>query len=103
MLVEIEAPDDAGVEAVRQEDIPKTPERLDATGRTWRQRRGDEWLDRGGGALILCAPSVVSPTDQNAMLSLSHPRIRDVKIVRIEPLRFDPRFAFPVSESDERR
>lgn len=54
MLVEIEAPDDAGVETVRQEDIPKTSERLDATGRTWRQRRGDEWLDRGGGGRLFC-------------------------------------------------
>lgn len=97
MLVEIEAPDDAGVETVRQEDIPKTSERLDATGRTWRQRRGDEWLDRGGGgALILYAPFAVSPTDQNAMLNPSHPRMQDVKIIRIEPFRFDPRLAFPV-------
>ena len=102
MLVEIEAPDDAGVETVRQEDIPKTPKRLDETGRTWRQRRGDEWLDRGA-ALILCAPSVVSPTDQNAMLNLSHPRMQDVEIVRIEPFRFDPRLASSASESDEWR
>ncbi len=93
MLVEIDAPDDGGIEIVALEDIPRTASRAGKDGRTWRQRTGDAWLDRGE-TLILCAPSAVSPRDRNAMLNPAHPRMKDVELVSTEPFRFDPRLAF---------
>lgn len=94
VLAEIKAPDDARVETIRLSDIPRNASRIGADGRTWFQQTGDAWLDRGE-ALVLVAPSLVSPRDWNAMLNPLHPRMKDVKIISVEPFRFDPRLAFP--------
>lgn len=96
-LVEIEAPDDVETEAIEAANIPKNAARAGADGRTWFQRTGDEWLERGD-ALILLAPSLVSPHDKNAMLNPMHPGMKDVRILSIEPFHFDPRLALPGGE-----
>jgi RES domain-containing protein len=97
MLVEIEAPDDAGIETIEAVDIPDSAARVGADGRTWFQRTGDAWLERGE-ALILLAPSLVSRRDRNAMLNPAHPRMKDVRILHVERFRFDPRLALSGSE-----
>lgn len=93
-LVAIDAPDDAGTDAVEAANIPKNAARADTDGRTWFQRTGDEWLERGN-ALILLAPSLVSPHDKNAMLNPVHPAMKDVRILSVEPFHFDPRLTLP--------
>jgi RES domain-containing protein len=90
LMIEIEAPDDAGILEIKRENIPRAASRVAADGRTWFQRTGDAWLEKGE-ALILLAPSLISPRDLNAMLNPDHPRMADVRIVASEPFRFDPR------------
>jgi RES domain-containing protein len=87
MLVEIEAPDNAGIETIEAVD-----------GRSWFQRTGDAWLERGE-ALILLAPSLVSPRDRNAMLNPAHPRMKHVRVLHVERFRFDPRLVLPGGEN----
>ena len=97
MLVEIEAPDDAGIETIEAIDIPGSAARVGADGRTWFQRTGDAWLERGE-ALILVAPSLVSPRDRNAMLNPAHPRMKHVRVLHVERFHFDPRLALSGNE-----
>lgn len=98
-LVVIEAPENAGNQAIEAADIPTNAARPGADGRTWFQRTGDAWLEREA-ALILVAPSLVSPHDKNAMLNPMHPCMKDVRIVSAEPFRFDPRLAFQNGDKD---
>jgi RES domain-containing protein len=97
MLVEIEASDDAGIDTIEAVDIPGSAARVGADGRTWFQRTGDAWLERGE-ALILLAPSLVSPRDRNAMLNPAHPGMKDVRVLHVERFRLDPRLALSGSE-----
>ena len=92
MLVEIEVPDDVDVIRIRREQLPADPDRPRRDGRTWYQRTGDRWLERGE-ALVLIAPSAVVPQELNAMLNPAHPRMADVRIIPSMPFRFDSRLA----------
>jgi RES domain-containing protein len=92
MLVEIAVPDDAGILRIGREQLPADADRPRRDGRTWYQRTGDRWLERGE-ALVLIAPSAVVAHELNAMLNPAHPRIADVRIVSSTPFRFDPRLA----------
>jgi RES domain-containing protein len=91
-LVEIRVPDDAEVLRVEAEEIPDDADARGADGRTWYQRTGDAWLE-SAAALVLVAPSVVVPREWNAMLNPAHPRMTDIRIVGVEPFRFDARLA----------
>jgi RES domain-containing protein len=93
-LVEIDVPNEGGTETIDVADIPKDAVRAGTDGRTWFQRTGDAWLERGD-SLILLAPSLVSPHDKNAMLNPMHPSMKDVSILSVEPFHFDPRLALP--------
>lgn len=93
-LVALETPDDAATETIESADIPKQAARPGADGRTWFQRTGDTWLERGA-ALMLLAPSLVAPHEQNAMLNPLHPDMQRVRIISVEPFRFDPRLELP--------
>lgn len=92
MLVEIAVPDDAGILRIGREQIATDADRPRRDGRTWYQRTGDRWLERGD-ALVLIAPSAVVPQELNAMLNPAHPRMADVRIVSSTRFRFDPRLA----------
>jgi RES domain-containing protein len=92
MLVEIRVPDDAGALRVEPGEIPAHAGVPGADGRTWYQRTGDAWLE-SGEALVLLAPSIVVPREWNAMLNPAHPRMTDIRIVGVEPFRFDARLA----------
>jgi RES domain-containing protein len=93
-LVTLEVPDDAATETIAAADIPKQALRTGADGRNWYQRTGDAWLERGT-ALMLLAPSLVSMHDSNVMLNPAHRAMADVRILQVEPYRFDPRLALP--------
>ena len=92
MLVEIEVPDVAGILRIEREQVPTDAHRQRRDGRTWYQRTGDQWLERGE-ALVLIAPSAIVPQERNAMLNPAHPRMIDVRIVASTRFRFDPRLA----------
>jgi RES domain-containing protein len=92
MLVEIRVPDDAGVLRIEATEIPANADAPAADGRTWYQRTGGVWLERGE-ELVLMAPSLVVLKEWNAMLNPAHSRMADVIVVAIEPFRFDPRLA----------
>ncbi len=102
MLVEIRVPDDGGVLRVEPDEIPVHADVPGADGRTWFQRTGDAWLERGE-ALVLMASSLVVPKELNAMLNPAHPRMADVTILALEPFRFDPRLATGSLESGRSR
>ncbi len=56
---------------------------------------GNSWIAEGQN-LVLAAPSVIVPEEQNLMLNPAHPRMRDVTIVSTRRFRFDTRL-FAVS------
>jgi RES domain-containing protein len=92
MLVEIAVPDDAGTVEIGADEIPADAGQTGDDGRTWYQRTGDAWLDRGE-ELVLVAPSTVVPQERNATLNSAHPRMGEVRVISCEPFRFDPRLA----------
>jgi RES domain-containing protein len=51
---------------------------------------GDRWIAEGRN-LVLAAPSVIIPEEQNLMLNPAHPHMRDVAIVSTRRFRFDTR------------
>lgn len=76
-LLSIEVPDDAPrleLDAVPQDSV--------ATG--------DAFLT-AGQALCLRVPSQVVPQEINTLLNPRHPAFAEVRVVRDEPFRFDPR------------
>ena len=79
-LLRLEVPNDAPAE-----NILRAPP--DERGR---RSLGDTFL-RGGGALTLRVPSVIVPTEHNAILDPRHPAMADVRIAADHPFRFDPR------------
>jgi RES domain-containing protein len=56
------------------------------------RHRGDRWLS-DNMALLLVAPSLIVPQDQNLMLNPAHPRMAEVKIRSIEVFKFDARLS----------
>ena len=51
---------------------------------------GDRWIAEGRD-LVLAAPSVIIPEEQNLMLNPAHPHMRNVAIVSTRRFRFDAR------------
>jgi RES domain-containing protein len=90
--VRIEIPDDI---ATRDIDLADLPDQLDSKT-TWQRCReiGDTWLaeDR---QLILRAPSLIVPQERNVMINPAHRLMAEVRIMSIEPFRFDDRLAAP--------
>ena len=84
LAIKIEYPDDAVVLELRA---------LPETARATKCRdTGDRWLD-GGEALVLKAPSIVVPQENNLMFNPAHPRMSEVRITRTELFQFDARMA----------
>ena len=91
-LVCLDVPDDAGMLVINREDIPPDPDTPGDQGRSWYQRTGDAWLE-AADKLALSAPSAIIPQDRNLMLNPDHSRMRNVRILSVEPFRFDARLA----------
>ena len=51
---------------------------------------GDSWLE-GGDCLALSVPSNVIPLEANVVLNPRHPDLHKIRVLRIEPFKFDPR------------
>lgn len=54
------------------------------------QRMGDTFLKKGE-KLILKVPSAVVPGEYNFLINPRHPKMKEVKILKIVPFRFDTR------------
>ncbi len=81
-LLTIEIADDASVE--RLDRTPDDPDECRALG--------EAFLDRGR-ALVLLAPSVITPQERNALINVRHPQMARVRTVANEAFRFDPRLS----------
>jgi RES domain-containing protein len=88
--IQIEIPDDAMRRVIPLSDLPSDLAGEETERRC--QEIGDAWLIAGRD-LLLTAPSLVTPQERNLMINPAHPMMRRVKIISIEPFRFDPRLA----------
>ncbi len=84
LALRIEYPDDA--EALVLRALPETARAAKC------RETGDRWLS-DGAALILKAPSVVVPQENNIMFNPAHPRMREVSVVESIAFHFDERMA----------
>jgi RES domain-containing protein len=86
--VHLDIPDDAGMSQIaigEFEAMLATPDPQEAC-----RAAGDRWISHGRD-LVLAAPSVIIPEEQNLMLNPAHPRMREVAIVSTRRFRFDTR------------
>jgi RES domain-containing protein len=51
---------------------------------------GRAWVDRARSAVLL-VPSALVPHEHNVLVNPAHPHARRLRIVRVDPLRIDPR------------
>jgi RES domain-containing protein len=83
-----EIPDEVSRQVVRAADLPEdwrtspAPPSLAALG--------DHFVDEGRVA-ILIVPSVLVPSEHNWLLNPAHPEFRNVKVLPVESLVYDPR------------
>ncbi len=90
MMVEYEVPDDVGMRALAQSELPP-----DWTAReTHTQHLGDEWLDATAQALLI-VPSVIMPLphapDRNVLINHRHPDAARIVTNSATPFTLDPR------------
>lgn len=86
--VEIDIPDDAGVEQVVMFDLPAD----------WNQvedhpacaELGNAWT-AGAQTLVLRVPSAIIPHEYNVLLNPRHPDMRRVRVVAVREFSVDPR------------
>jgi len=90
--VRIAIPDSASQLDIALADLPSDL----GSGETARRCRslGDAWLD-GGEHLVCTMPSMIVPQERNVMINPAHELMDRVRIVSVEPFRFDPRLATP--------
>jgi RES domain-containing protein len=88
--VRIEVPDEAYGLNIGRTELPSNLAGEEAEKR-YRQL-GDGWL-AAREHLVCTVPSIIVPQERNLMLNPVHPLIAKVRIVSIEPFRFDPRLA----------
>ncbi len=92
VAVAAEAPKDLPVSSVEVESLPRgwrkypAPEALAEIGTRWVQE---------GKTPILSVPSAVVPQERNYLLNPAHPRFREIRIGKPEPLSLDPRMWKP--------
>lgn len=53
-------------------------------------RFGDEFVRRGNDC-VLIVPSVLAPSECNWLINPAHPHFRRIKVLKTEPLHYDPR------------
>lgn len=89
-LITIEIPDTAAIFYLPDSDLPldwRSNPHSDST-----QKIGDNFA-RQLTHLALVVPSAVVPGDFNYLINPSHPDMREVTIVDVDPFEFDSRFA----------
>jgi len=85
-LLKIEVPDDVHVERVSADQLPAGwPEKTAVT-----RALGDDWLARGGAAL-LSVPSAIVPETFNVLLNPAHQDAKRLVIVHAGEHAIDPR------------
>jgi RES domain-containing protein len=86
VLLRIQVPDGARVEAVAPGDLPEGwQEDLAAT-----QRRGREWIE-SGRTLLLRVPSAIVPEEANVLLNPAHPEWNDAEVRLLRAFHYDRR------------
>jgi RES domain-containing protein len=93
-MVEYDVPDDIPLRRIEVGDLPADW----VVGETQSQRRGDEWLDQVGEAILL-VPSVIMPIasapDRNVLINHRHSASARIRIVAATAFAFDPRLLRP--------
>jgi len=86
VCVTYEAPDSIKAESIEPPGVPGWHLRDMIASR----KAGDSWLDSGKSA-VLRVPSVVFAVERNVLVNPAQPDFRRIKIVKIEPVRWDER------------
>jgi RES domain-containing protein len=88
IALEVEIPDDFQESVVTVRDLPPdwqaTPAPPACAG------IGDAWVSEGRTPLLRI-PSVLVPEETNVLINPAHPRVREVRVVRVRPFSYDPR------------
>jgi RES domain-containing protein len=88
-ILSLDIPDRASVLALTEADMPYDWRSNPHSYST--QKIGDNFT-KSLKYLVLCVPSAVVPGDFNYLLNPVHPKMKDVKILSVEPFEFDSRF-----------
>lgn len=88
-LVTYELPDDVSQTTVPLSDFPTDWRNNRDT--PWFRNRGDRWLS-SGASLLLLTPSVIVPSEYNAIINPRHAEMTQVRIANVEAFPMDLRF-----------
>lgn len=88
VVLELQLPDAAPTDIWAVGDLP--PDWRATSAPASCHALGDAWVARAE-SLVLRAPSVLIPTEQNVLLNPAHAAMRDVRVVSVTPFQFDPR------------
>jgi RES domain-containing protein len=91
-MATIEIPDSVGMTEISEGGLPNNWRQTPAPSRL--ARIGKEWADKGD-TLLLRVPSAVVPIAYNVLINPRHEDIDEVKILKIEVYKFDPRLLSP--------
>ena len=92
MAVRITIPDSASQLDIALSELPSDLDSVKAAQRC--RSLGDTWLATQEH-LICTMPSMIVPQERNVMINPAHALMPEVRIVSVEPFRFDPRLASP--------
>jgi RES domain-containing protein len=90
--VGISIPDTAGTVRVSPAQFAKLLTTSDPVAAS--RSIGDDWITRRDN-LVLQAPSVLVPEEDNLIINPEHPAASDVRIVSARAFQFDPRLVVP--------
>jgi RES domain-containing protein len=86
VCVTFAAPDSLKLTTLDRRDVDE----WDAQDMIASRRAGDAWLEKAATAVLL-VPSVVFDVERNALINPEHPDFRRIKVVSVEPVRWDER------------
>lgn len=87
--MEIEIPDEVEILELRYTDLPENWSAYPPILET--QFIGDDFVKENISA-VLKVPSSIVPPEFNYLINPNHPEAKMIKVVSVEPLRFDQRF-----------
>lgn len=88
VLAVAEIPDDLSRRKVEISDLPANWR--DAAAPPELARFGDEFAETREHSLLL-VPSVLAPSENNCLINPAHSDYARIKVLELEPLRYDPR------------
>ncbi len=88
-LVELYAPDDVSATTIELKEFPA--EWRDDLDQAWFKMTGDEWLE-GQSTLLMLVPSVIVPSESNALINPRHADHSHVEVRSVTPFPIDRRF-----------